>query len=296
VSSPTVLANPNSAELREPIEAALQRWLELAEGCPGRLGEAIRYSLLGPGKRLRPMLVLLAAQACGGTAEAALPAACAVEMVHAYSLIHDDLPAMDNDDLRRGRPTCHKQFGEAVAILAGDALLALAFEVLAKGVQPPARAAACCGALAEAAGACHLVGGQADDIGGQLGRSAEALESMHGRKTGAMIAVSLVLGAMTAGADARQTEALTQYGRRLGLAFQIIDDVLDVRGQVSSVGKRLGKDAEAGKLTYPGLWGVEASRRRAEQLVTEACRALAPLGRRAAGLEELARHVLERNH
>ena len=143
----------------------------LGEGCPARLREAMRYSLLAPGKRMRPMLVLLAAEACGGTIEAAMPAACAVEMVHAYSLIHDDLPALDNDDLRRGRPTCHKAFDEATAILAGDALLTLAFEVLAKEIQPPATAAACCAALAEAAGACNMVGGQVDDVAAERGKA-----------------------------------------------------------------------------------------------------------------------------
>jgi geranylgeranyl diphosphate synthase type II len=256
----------------------------------------MRYSLLGPGKRLRPLLVLLAAEACGGTAAAAMPAACAVEMIHCYSLIHDDLPAMDDDDLRRGRPTCHKVFGEAMAILAGDALLAAAFEMLANRVRPAAVAAACCAALAEAAGSCQLVGGQADDISGDCRATLDALESMHRRKTGAMIAVSLVLGALTAGADRRQVKALAEYGRRLGLAFQIIDDLLDVRGDESAVGKRVQKDARDGKLTFPGLIGVEASLRRAEQLVAEGCAALAPLGRQADSLEALARYVLERNH
>ena len=146
------------------INAALDAGTRLGDGCPERLCEAMRYSLLAPGKRVRPMLVLLAAEACGGEIEAAMPAACAVEMVHAYSLVHDDLPALDNDDLRRGRPTCHKAFDEPLAILAGDALLTLAFEVLAKGIEPPAVAAACCAALAEAAGACNMVGGQADDV------------------------------------------------------------------------------------------------------------------------------------
>ena len=152
------------------IDAALDARTMLGEGCPARLREAMRYSLLAPGKRIRPMLVLLAAEACGGTIDAAMPAACAVEMVHAYSLIHDDLPALDNDDLRRGRPTCHKAFDEATAILAGDALLTLAFEVLAKEIQPPATAAICCAALAEAAGACKMVGGQADDVESEGGR------------------------------------------------------------------------------------------------------------------------------
>jgi geranylgeranyl diphosphate synthase type II len=181
------------ARLGPQIEAALGAVASLPEGCPGRLRDAIRYALLGGGKRLRPMLVLLAAEACGGTPDAAMPAACAVEMIHAYSLVHDDLPAMDDDDLRRGRPTCHKVFGEGMAILAGDALLALAFQVLAEGVKPPAVAAACTAALAEAAGPCRLVGGQADDLDAGVGDLA-LLESIHQRKTGALIRVSLRLG------------------------------------------------------------------------------------------------------
>lgn len=295
VAFQTALPIQNVEDLLRQIEDALETSTPLGE-CPARLGEAMRYSLLAPGKRLRPLLVLLAAQACGGTIKAAIPAACAVEMVHAYSLIHDDLPAMDNDDLRRGRPTCHKVFGEALAILAGDALLTSAFEVLAKGVQPPALAAACCAALAEAAGSSHLVGGQADDISGNCEAMLDALESMHRRKTGAMIAVSLVLGALTAGAGRQETDALAEYGRRLGLAFQIIDDLLDVRGDESAVGKRVRKDARDGKRTFPGLLGTDASLRRAEQLVAEACEALAPLGPRADALQALARYVLERNH
>jgi geranylgeranyl diphosphate synthase type II len=296
VSLQSTLPFPLVAELRERIEVALDRSTRFDGGCPDRLREAIRYSLLAPGKRLRPVLVLLAAEACGGTVEEAMPAACAVEMVHAYSLVHDDLPAMDDDDLRRGRPTCHKVFGEGMAILAGDALLALAFEVLAKGVRPPAVAGACCAALAEAAGACHLVGGQADDIDGSPAPNLETLEFVHRRKTGAMITVSLALGAMTAGADPRKTEALLDYGRRLGLAFQITDDLLDVQGDEHTVGKRVRKDARAGRATFPGLLGAEASLDRARQLVAEACAALAPLGPRADGLRALARYVLERNH
>jgi len=268
----------------------------MGNGCPDRLGEAIRYSLLAPGKRMRPLLTFLAAEACGGTIDAALPAACAVEMVHAYSLVHDDLPAMDDDDLRRGRPTCHKVFGEGMAILAGDALLTLAFETLAKGVRPASLAGECCAALAEAAGAGHLVGGQADDICGGPTPTLEALESMHQRKTGAMIVVSLKLGAMTAGADSHKMRALAEYGRRVGLAFQIVDDVLDVRGDEEALGKRAQKDAQDGKLTFPGLLGMDASVRRAEGLIAEAIEDLAPFGPRAASLEALARYVVERNH
>jgi geranylgeranyl diphosphate synthase type II len=269
------------------------------------------------------MLVLMAAEACGGSLSAAMPAACAVEMIHTYSLIHDDLPAMDDDDLRRGRPTCHKVFGEAMAILAGDGLLSLAFQVLAEGIRPQTVAAACCAALAEASGPCQLVGGQADDIAhGQNVRQPfqadkqvqagkpdvlpragsdsttvdrEHLESIHARKTGAMIRVSLRLGGMTAGAAAESLQALDEYGRRLGLAFQITDDLLDVRSTEESMGKRVGKDAEKGKITFPGLLGVDESAAYAAQLIAEACAALGPLGPRADGLTALARYVLERD-
>lgn len=282
--------------VRPRVDTALRAYTEFGDGCPEELREAIQYSLLAPGKRLRPMLVLLAAEACGGALDRALPAACAVEMIHTYSLIHDDLPAMDNDDLRRGLPTCHKKFGEATAILAGDALLALAFEVLAKDIRPPAVAAACCAALAEAAGACHLVGGQADDIrGGWQSGGLKALESLHGRKTGAMIRVSLRLGALIAGADQSQLDALDQYGWRLGLAFQVTDDLLDVCGDQTQVGKRVGKDLGQGKVTYPALLGIDQSYERAKELIAEACEALAPLGTRTGGLEAVARYVLERN-
>jgi geranylgeranyl diphosphate synthase type II len=282
--------------LRQQIESALDLSSRLPEGCPAPLREAIRYSLLAPGKRLRPILVLLAAEACGAPTERAMPAACAVEMVHAYSLIHDDLPAMDDDDLRRGRPTCHKVYGEAVAILAGDALLALAFQVLAQGIEPPGAAAACCARLGEAAGPCWLVGGQADDIdppGPEAGLP--ALESIHARKTGALIRAALAMGGLAVGATAEQLAALDRYGRALGVTFQITDDLLDVRGTEEAMGKRVGKDAQAGKLTFPVLLGLEASLRRAEQLTGEACQALEVFGPRAGGLEALARYVLERN-
>jgi geranylgeranyl diphosphate synthase type II len=282
---------------RRQIDSALDRYTEFSADCPQHLRDAIRYSLLAPGKRLRPTLALFAAEACGGLHETAMPAACAVEMIHAYSLVHDDLPAMDDDDLRRGRPTCHKAFGEAVAILAGDALLTLAFEVLSKDVQPPEVAAKCCSALAQAAGAANLVGGQADDLAVEfLAEDIHTLEAIHRRKTGAMFLVSLQLGGLTAGADADQQAALERYGRKIGLAFQISDDLLDVEGDESAMGKRVGKDSQHGKLTFPGLLGVEESRRRASRLIDEACAALEPLGEKRAGLEALARYVLERNH
>ncbi len=282
--------------LRQLVDEALQSQVEPAPGCPDALREAMAYSLLAPGKRLRPMLVLMAVEACGGRIEAAMPAACAVEMVHAYSLIHDDLPAMDDDDLRRGRPTCHKKFDEATAILAGDALLTRAFEVLADQLQPADLAGRCCAALAAAAGPCGMVGGQADDMSGPSGEAdIEGLESIHRRKTGALIEVSLRLGAMIAGAEPRQLDALARYGRKLGLAFQVTDDLLDVCSSQATMGKRVRKDAEQGKLTYPGVLGVDESAAYARQLVSEACEALIPLGTRAGSLEVLARYVLERN-
>ncbi|MBN2476736.1 MAG: polyprenyl synthetase family protein [Pirellulales bacterium] len=291
----------HTEQLRRDIDTALEACVRQPDGCPSHLAQAIAYSLLARGKRLRPLLVLMAAEACGGTAKAAMPAACAVEMVHAYSLVHDDLPAMDDDDLRRGRPTCHKAFGEATAILAGDALLTMAFETMATGVHPPQVAAQCCAALARAAGPANMVGGQADDIAAQEGPSRggrqtlAALESIHNRKTGAMIRVSLELGALVAGADRVQQDALDRYGRRLGLAFQITDDLLDVCSHEATAGKRVGKDAERGKLTFPGLMGVDPSTRRVEQLIQEACEALNPLATPTDHLETLARYVLERN-
>jgi len=290
-----------SGELRSRIDAALSVRTELDGGCPAVLQEAIRYSLLAPGKRLRPMLVLLAAEACGGSIDRAMPAACAVEMVHAYSLVHDDLPSIDDDDLRRGLPTCHKKFGEAIAVLAGDALLAMALEVLAREIDPPETAAACCAALAEAAGPCQMVGGQTDDVlppdTSLLSDAArvELLESIHRRKTGAMINVSLKLGALVAGTDPRKLAALDQYGRCLGLAFQITDDLLDVRSNAQTTGKRVGKDARQGKLTFPGLLGIDRSTERARSLVAQACQSLDPLGPQADDLNSLARYVLERN-
>jgi geranylgeranyl diphosphate synthase, type II len=296
ITCSSALLMDQMAAARQMIDAALDRYSDFSADCPVPLREAIRYSLLAPCKRLRPTLVLFAAEACGAPWEAALPAACAVEMVHTYSLIHDDLPAMDDDDLRRGRPTCHKAFGEAVAILAGDALLALPFEVLASDIQPPAVAAKCCAALAEAAGATALVGGQADDLALEhMPGDVAMLENIHRRKTGAMFLASLRLGGFVAGADEAQQTALERFGRKIGLVFQIADDLLDVEGSEAALGKRVGKDSKHGKLTFPGLLGIEESRRRALRLTDEACAALAPLGEKRAGLEVLARYVLERN-
>jgi geranylgeranyl diphosphate synthase type II len=287
--------------LRPRIDAALAGYSTFDDDCPAHLAEAIRYALLSPGKRLRPQLVLMATEACGGSIEAALPAACAVEMIHAYSLVHDDLPAMDDDDLRRGRPTCHKQFGEAVAILVGDALLARAFEVLATEIRPPEAAACCCAVLGRAAGATALVGGQAADLQQAANPDSRVggiddLQAIHDRKTGALFVAALELGGISAGASPYQLAALSGYGQRVGLAFQITDDLLDVAGDESAVGKRVAKDCENGKLTFPALLGVEESRRRAAELIDEACDIIEVLGPTAEPLVALARFICSRTN
>jgi geranylgeranyl diphosphate synthase type II len=301
------------------VETHLRETLRRASGpgCPPSLAEAIAYSLLAPGKRLRPLLVLLGCDAGGGREEQALPAAAAVEMIHTYSLIHDDLPAMDDDDLRRGLPTCHKKFGEALAILAGDALLTLAFQVLAEGYRP-ATAAAACAALAHRAGAAGMVGGQVLDLAAETSAdlsfcagsvretmnrhsSVVALEEIHALKTGALFRACLRLGALAAqgerpgGPSPELTEALDGYGRCFGLAFQITDDLLDVEGTAAQTGKHVHKDAARGKLTYPGLLGVPESRSRAEDLARQAREHLRPLGRAGQRLEALLRFILARD-
>jgi geranylgeranyl diphosphate synthase type II len=286
-----------AAQVRPEIEAALDRVSDYDDQCPTRLREAIRHSLLAPGKRLRPLLVLMSAEACGYDHTLALPAACAVEMIHTYSLIHDDLPAMDDDDLRRGLPTCHAAFDEATAILAGDALLAQAFEVLAGAPYSAGIRGACCLELAQAAGPRALVGGQADDLAAEFQEGdIEFLEHIHRRKTGALFIASLRLGGIVASALPEQLEALTTYGRALGLAFQIVDDLLDLHGETEAMGKRTQKDSHHGKLTFPAMLGVDESHRRATHLIHEACAAIEPFGTRAARLEALARYVLERKH
>ncbi|MCP4194881.1 MAG: polyprenyl synthetase family protein [Planctomycetaceae bacterium] len=287
-----------ASQLRDLVNQQLEHFSEFGDGCPERLQQAIQHSLMAPGKRLRPLMVLFAAEACGSHQERAMPAACAIEMVHAYSLIHDDLPAMDDDDLRRGRPTCHKAFDEATAILAGDALLTRAFEVLAVHQQPLDAANRCCVELAHAAGATQMVGGQADDLGAETLENAnlDHLISIHRRKTGAMLTASLRMGAIIANATHEQIEGLTAYGSKLGLAFQIVDDLLDLVGEEEKLGKRTGQDSDRGKLTFPALLGIEASQQRAENLIQEAIADLSPLRLHASCLEALANFVVQRNH
>jgi geranylgeranyl diphosphate synthase, type II len=290
---------------RAEIDARLDATLRPSDGLPGELLDAMRYSLLAPGKRLRPLLVLLANEACSQDGEDPWPAACSVEMIHVYSLIHDDLPAMDDDDVRRGQPTCHRKFGEANAILAGDALLTLAFQTLAEG-YPSRVGSACCAELARAAGAAGMVGGQVVDLAWERAdlssnRTVTELESLHARKTGALIRACLRLGTHVGyasrpdGPPRDWLQRMDRYGACLGLAFQITDDLLDVEGEARHAGKRLGKDAARGKLTYPGLLGAAESRRRAEALGQEARDCLALLGKAAEPLRDLVSFVLTRD-
>lgn len=279
----------------ELVDRSLDRYLGQQLVGPDLIREAMRYSIFGGGKRLRPILVLLSCDACSGMTDAALPAACAVEMVHTYSLIHDDLPAMDDDEYRRGQLTCHRRFDEATAILAGDALHTLAFEIMTE-IQPSAVAVKCIRELAVAAGPSGMVGGQVDDLNPpNIGGGVEWLSSLHSRKTGALLTASLKMGGYIAGASDEQIAALTTYGKAIGLAFQIADDLLDVEGDPELVGKGVQKDDAAGKLTYPKILGIEESRRQADELVEEATNALRPLGGNAGLLKALARYVVERD-
>jgi geranylgeranyl pyrophosphate synthase len=281
------------------VEEVLDRALPPRDQPPSRLHEAMRYSVLGGGKRLRPLLAYAAAECFGADAGCADASAAAVEIIHAYSLIHDDLPAMDNDDLRRGKPTCHIAFGEATAVLAGDALQALAFEVLAKDASTRAGAEArlrMLRTLATACGAHGMAGGQAfdlDAVGKKL--SADELERMHAYKTGALIRAAVTLGALASGAaDAESLATVDRVGARIGLAFQIRDDNLDVEGDTAVIGKRQGADLLLDKPTYPSILGMQASRELAERLRGEAIAALSTFGDRAEPLRDLAHYSVDR--
>jgi geranylgeranyl diphosphate synthase type II len=286
---------------RALVEARLAWHLEQCAGAPATLREAMAYSLLAGGKRLRPILALAACDAVGGRDEQAIDAGCAVELIHTYSLIHDDLPAMDDDDFRRGRPTSHKKFGEAMAILAGDALVTEAFRVAAhERAGREAQVAEVVFELARAAGAVGMVGGQVIDIEA-TGKPIDvaALERLHRAKTGELLLVSVRAGARLGSADPMNNndalERLSIYGRALGLAFQIVDDVLDVTADLATLGKDPGSDREAGKTTFVDLLGVDGARARAGQVMDEGVAALAPLGARAEALRALARYTLERD-
>ena len=284
-------------ERKKMVEAALAAHLDRCEGAPATLREAMSYSLLAGGKRLRPILALAACEAVGARPDEAIDAACAVEFVHTYSLIHDDLPAMDDDDFRRGRPTSHKKFGEAVAILAGDALCAEAFRVAAQNrMGRQERVADVVFELARASGAIGMVGGQVIDIEATGKKIAvDELETLHRAKTGELLLVAVRAGARMGGADAAAMERLTAYGRALGLAFQIVDDVLDITADLATLGKDPGSDREAGKTTFVDLLGVDGAKARARAVMDEGIRALEPFGDKAEALRALARYTVERD-
>ena len=285
------------ADRQKAIDAALHRAAPAETEDPWVIHKAMCYSLFAGGKRIRPLLAMAAAEAVSDAPAGVENAACALELVHTYSLIHDDLPALDNDDLRRGRPTCHKVFGEAMAILAGDALLTLAFEVLSKleGVSAERRVDLV-RELATASGTVGgMIGGQVNDLEGEGKHpTAALLESIHRAKTGALLRASVRFGAIYAGADAAQLASLTEFGTHVGLAFQIVDDILDVEQPSEALGKTAGKDAAQHKITFPAVYGIERSREMAEQERLAAHLALHPFGASAERLRELADLVVHR--
>jgi geranylgeranyl diphosphate synthase type II len=280
------------------VDAALDAFLPKAKERPATIHAAMRYSVFAGGKRLRPVLCLAAAEACGGEISDALAPACAVELMHTYSLVHDDLPAMDDDDLRRGRPTCHKVYGEGVAVLCGDALLTESFIVLARtpatkryGVRE------FISELAETGGSRKLIGGQVMDLEGEGKKLTKRdLVRIHEAKTAALLTSSLRLGGMTANASPAKLEALTEFGHALGLAFQVIDDILDVTQSTEVLGKTAGKDVAVEKSTYPAILGLDASRREAARLTAAAMDALKPFGKKGVRLREIAEYLLKREY
>lgn len=286
------------AERQKQIDRALNRFLPKADARPSTIHKAMRYSLFAGGKRLRPILCLAAAEACGGKAERALSLACAIECIHTYSLIHDDLPSMDNDDFRRGRPTCHKAFGEGIAVLAGDALLTIAFTI-ATAAHATSRYSLrdVMREISLGAGSRKLIAGQVADLEAE-GRtiSRAELRYIHENKTAALLTTCMRLGAMSANASPKQLGAVTEFGRSLGLAFQVIDDILDVTQTSEKLGKSAGKDAAAKKATYPAVIGLEKSRAEAQRLTSKADAALAPLGSKAERLRAIARYLFQREY
>jgi len=280
------------------VDSALDHWLPSARTAPASIHKAMRYAVFAGGKRLRPVLCVAAAEACGGSTAAALPAACAVEVMHTYSLVHDDLPCMDDDDLRRGRPTCHKVYGEGMAVLCGDALLTEAFALMGRAKRTKRHAVASMVAeLAETGGSRMLIGGQVMDLEGE-GKTLNKrqLVRIHEAKTAALLTCSLRLGAMSANATPQQLEAVSKFGRALGLAFQVIDDILDVTQSTEVLGKTAGKDAAVDKATYPAILGLERSRKEAARLTSQAMEALQPLRGKGRCLRAIAEYLLQREY
>ncbi|MDB6076920.1 MAG: Polyprenyl synthetase [Akkermansiaceae bacterium] len=286
------------ADRAAEVDAALDAFLPKVKEKPSSIHEAMRYTVFAGGKRLRPILCLAAAEACGGDPESAMPPACAVEIMHTYSLVHDDLPCMDDDDLRRGRPTCHKVYGEGMAVLTGDALLTEAFLIIAQ--TPAAKrypAAAYVAELALTGGSTRLIGGQVMDLEGEGKKLTKAqLVKIHEAKTAALLATSIRLGAMTANASDEKLEALTTFGHALGLAFQVIDDILDVTQSTEVLGKTAGKDVAVEKATYPSVLGLDKARKEAAKLTKQALDALDPFKKKGARLREIAGYLLKREY
>ena len=286
-------------EKRDLVNASLTRTLPRETDNPVALSKAMRYSVMGGGKRIRPILAMAAFDASGGQGDSILPFACALEFIHAYSLIHDDLPAMDNDDFRRGQPTVHKAFGEAVAILAGDALLTEAFRMMSRGALdhgiPPEVAIEIIQEISTRVGARGLVGGQTVDIESE-GRDVDlpTVQYIHTHKTGALILASLRTGARLAEASPEELKAITHYGERIGLVFQVVDDVLDILGESSTLGKDVGRDEARKKATYPSVVGIEESKRLAGRLVEEAVSYLTVFQQRGEPLKEIAYYLIRR--
>lgn len=294
-----VTFNEELKQWAEQVDLALERYLPSAETYPTVIHEAMRYSVFAGGKRLRPILVMAAAQAVGGSTEKVMPVACALELIHTYSLVHDDLPAMDNDDFRRGRPTNHRVYGEAMAILVGDALQTLAFELIAQAAEsfPAPAVNRVTWEIARAAGSVGLIGGQVVDLlSEQQEINGATLEYIHRHKTGALFRAAIRAGAILGGATASQLESLTQYAEQMGLAFQIKDDLLDIEGDEEKIGKPLGSDLKNQKSTYPAIYGLEKTKKMAEVAAAEAINALKIFHHEAEFLRAIMHFIINRDH
>jgi geranylgeranyl diphosphate synthase type II len=291
---------PYLKKMQQMVDESLEKYLPRRDELPGSIHEAMRYSIFAGGKRVRPVLMLAACEAVDGDISKALPAACAMEMIHTYSLIHDDLPAMDNDDFRRGKPTSHKVFGEAIAILAGDALLTEAFKLLSnpeftRGLSPDVLLRVI-HEIAVCAGSRGMIGGQVVDMESEGKKDIDfaTVQYIHTHKTGALIKASLKCGALIGGADGSRLDAVTRYGEAVGLAFQIADDILDIEGTTEQIGKDAGSDQTRGKATYPAMIGLAESKQRASELVETAVEALAGFGEKADPLRAIATYIVKR--